>query len=42
MRVADAHFGISLQHKTSKLHHIGHDDALAFIEEHNSTEAPAP
>ncbi|KAH8058016.1 hypothetical protein JL722_6562 [Aureococcus anophagefferens] len=34
--------GISLHHKTSKLHHISKDDALAFITEINATSAPAP
>ena len=31
--VADAHFGISLQHKTSRLHKISRDDATAFVTE---------
>ena len=31
--VADAHFGISLQHKTSRLHKISKDDATAFVTE---------
>ena len=45
VHIADAHFGISLHHKTSKLHHISKDDALAFINEINAstaTAAPAP
>ncbi|KAK7242585.1 structural maintenance of chromosome-like protein [Aureococcus anophagefferens] len=42
VNIADAHFGISLHHKTSKLHHISKDDALAFITEINATSAPAP
>ncbi|KAH8043676.1 hypothetical protein JL721_13071 [Aureococcus anophagefferens] len=42
VNIADAHFGISLHHTTSKLHHISKDDALAFITEINATSAPAP
>lgn len=38
--VADAHFGISLQHKTSRLHKIGRDDATAFVTENASDEKP--
>ena len=38
--VADAHFGISLQHKTSRLHKISKDDATAFVTENATNEQP--
>ena len=38
--VADAHFGISLQHKTSRLHKISKDDATAFVTENAASSEP--
>ena len=38
--VADAHFGISLQHKTSRLHKISKEDATAFVTENATNEQP--
>jgi structural maintenance of chromosome 3 (chondroitin sulfate proteoglycan 6) len=38
--VADAHFGISLQHKTSRLHRISKDDATAFVTENAASSEP--
>ena len=38
--VADAHFGISLEHKTSRLHKISRDDATAFVTENAASNEP--